>query len=114
MCPLNHTVVATDRNSRCESWHGACRLVADEERDAADLWVVNSCTVKNPSQAAMGSLLARGRALGKALVGTGCVPQGSRSAPELAGLSLLGALPAATFFAGSVQAERLWRPAAYF
>ena len=54
--------------------------------------MVNSCTVKNPSQAAMGSLLARGRALGKGLVVTGCVPQGSRSAPELAGLSLLGAL----------------------
>ena len=57
--------------------------------------MVNSCTVKNPSQAAMASLLARGRALGKALVVTGCVPQGSRSAPELQGLSLLGALSAA-------------------
>lgn len=42
-----------------------CRLVADEKRDTADVWLVNSCTVKNPSQAAMGSLLARGRALGK-------------------------------------------------
>jgi hypothetical protein len=26
------------------------RLVGDEERDAADLWLLNSCTVKNPSQ----------------------------------------------------------------
>ncbi|KAK9839714.1 hypothetical protein WJX81_008306 [Elliptochloris bilobata] len=66
------------------------RLVADGERDAADLWLVNSCTVKNPSQAAMAGLLARGRALGKALVVSGCVPQGSRNAPDLQGLSLLG------------------------
>jgi len=54
---------------------------------------VNTCTVKSPSQAAAGSLLARGRALGKALLVTGCVPQGARAAPELQGLSLLGASP---------------------
>ncbi len=53
--------------------------------------MVNTCTVKSPSQAAAGSLLARGRALGKALLVTGCVPQGSRAVPELQGLSLLGA-----------------------
>jgi len=26
------------------------RLVPDDERDAAQLWLLNSCTVKNPSQ----------------------------------------------------------------
>ncbi len=52
---------------------------------------MSTCTVKSPSQAAAGSLLARGRALGKALLVTGCVPQGARAAPELQGLSLLGA-----------------------
>ena len=39
----------------------------------------------------MSSLLARGRALGKALVVAGCVPQGDRRIPELQDLSLLGA-----------------------
>lgn len=30
------------------------RLVGDEERDVADLWLLNSCTVKNPSQVRVG------------------------------------------------------------
>eukprot|EP00955_Chlamydomonas_euryale_P043316 352554-Chlamydomonas_euryale.AAC.12 len=38
----------------------------------------------------MGSVLTAGRAAGKALVVSGCVPQGDRRAKELAGLSLLG------------------------
>jgi hypothetical protein len=66
------------------------RLLEDADREAADLWLINTCTVKNPSQAAMSSLLARGRALGKALVVAGCVPQGDRRIPELQDLSLLG------------------------
>lgn len=67
------------------------RLLQDErDADAADLWLVNTCTVKNPSQAAMGSIIARGRQLQKPMVIAGCVPQGDKRASELEGLSLLG------------------------
>lgn len=64
--------------------------MADDKQDAADLWLVNTCTVKNPSQAAMSTLVARGKALNKKLVVCGCVPQGDKKVPELQDLSLLG------------------------
>lgn len=66
-------------------------LVPDDKKDTASAWVINSCTVKNPSQSAMANLLAAGRAAGKAILVAGCVPQGDRRAAELQGLSLLGA-----------------------
>ena len=56
----------------------------------ADAWVVNTCTVKNPSQSAMNTVIRDGRALNKALVIAGCVPQGDKTARELDGLTLLG------------------------
>ena len=62
----------------------------DAHADDAQLWLLNTCTVKSPSQSAMDTLLRRGRAAGKALVVAGCVPQGDRRAAELQGLSLLG------------------------
>ena len=40
------------------------RIVAESEREAADLWLINSCTVKNPSEEHMVTDLKRGRALG--------------------------------------------------
>lgn len=49
--------------------------MGDTEADSADLWLINSCTVKSPSQSAMDTLLRRGKQLGKALVVAGCVPQ---------------------------------------
>jgi threonylcarbamoyladenosine tRNA methylthiotransferase CDKAL1 len=61
-----------------------------EDAAAADLWLLNTCTVKSPSQSAMDTLLAAGKAAGKALLVAGCVPQGDRDAAALAGLSLLG------------------------
>ena len=63
--------------------------ITDDSMDA-DVWVVNTCTVKNPSQTAMANLLERGRKLGKPLLVCGCVPQGDHKAKELEGLSVLG------------------------
>ena len=53
-------------------------LASDTQRD-------NTCTVKSPSQSALETLINRGRAAGKALLVAGCVPQGDRDAPSLAG-----------------------------
>lgn len=66
------------------------RLLGDEERDAADLWLINSCTVKNPSEAHMATDLKRGRSLGKALVVAGCVSQAEPDLDSLEGLSIVG------------------------
>ena len=65
-------------------------LLPDAERQSADLWLINTCTVKSPSQSAMDTVLAAGRAAGKALLVAGCVPQGDRHAEGLEGLSVLG------------------------
>lgn len=65
-------------------------IVDDASSDEADLWLINSCTVKGPSQAAVGTLVRRARQQGKAVVVAGCVPQGDRKAQELEDVSLLG------------------------
>ena len=71
----------------------ARRLVDDCDRDSAECWVINTCTVKSPSQSAMDNLIAKGQAGDKALVVAGCVPQGDRRAKQLQGLSVIGGNP---------------------
>ncbi|PIN00797.1 putative Fe-S oxidoreductase [Handroanthus impetiginosus] len=61
-----------------------------ENQDEADLWLINTCTVKSPSQSAMDTLIAKGRNANKPLVVAGCVPQGSRNLKELEGVSIVG------------------------
>ncbi|VVA94997.1 unnamed protein product [Arabis nemorensis] len=61
-----------------------------EVPDDADLWLINTCTVKSPSQSAMSTLISRGRSGKKPLVIAGCVPQGSRDLKELEGISVVG------------------------
>lgn len=60
------------------------RLIFEEaDREEADLWLVNSCTVKSPSQSAMATVIQDAQRLGKGLVVAGCVPQGDKNAREL-------------------------------
>ena len=54
-----------------------------DESSAADVWLINSCTVKDPSQAAFMHLVKKGQGLGKAVVVAGCVPQGERKVKGL-------------------------------
>ncbi|CAA7052403.1 unnamed protein product [Microthlaspi erraticum] len=61
-----------------------------EVPEEADLWLINTCTVKSPSQSAMSTLITRGRSGKKPLVIAGCVPQGSRDLKELEGVSVVG------------------------
>ncbi|KAG9444073.1 hypothetical protein H6P81_015413 [Aristolochia fimbriata] len=58
--------------------------------EEADLWIVNTCTVKSPSQSAMETLISKCKKAGKPLVVAGCVPQGSRDLKELEGISIIG------------------------
>jgi len=43
---------------------------------SADLWILNSCTVKNPAEDHFRNEIKQAQALGKYIVAAGCVPQG--------------------------------------
>lgn len=64
-------------------------LITDAPEDA-DLWLINSCTVKNPSQDAMMTYVKNAKEQRKGLVVAGCVPQGDRNLKELEGVSVVG------------------------
>ncbi|XP_078434444.1 methylthiotransferase [Wolffia australiana] len=61
-----------------------------DDPEGADLWLINTCTVKSPSQSAMSTLISKCKSAKKAIVVAGCVPQGSRDLEELEGVSVIG------------------------
>lgn len=62
-----------------------------EDPLAADLWLLNSCTVKSPAEQHFKNEIEKCRSLGKYVVVAGCVPQGaSRSTDYLKNLSVIG------------------------
>jgi len=56
----------------------------------ADLWVLNSCTVKNPSENSFLGTISKANQAGKKVVLAGCVPQGDRQLPSTGKYSVLG------------------------
>lgn len=61
------------------------------EKDKADLWLLNSCTVKNPSEDTFRNDIQSGLKVGKKVVVAGCVPQGGASKQDyMKGLSIVG------------------------
>lgn len=58
--------------------------------EEADICLINSCTVKNPSQEAMITVMKKAQERGKACVVAGCVPQADRYLKGLERVSLLG------------------------
>lgn len=61
-----------------------------ESKENADLWLLNSCTVKNPSEDTFRNEIEHGISNGKHVVVAGCVPQGAPKAQYLKGLSVIG------------------------
>uniref|UniRef100_A0A1A9ZKW6 tRNA-t(6)A37 methylthiotransferase n=1 Tax=Glossina pallidipes TaxID=7398 RepID=A0A1A9ZKW6_GLOPL len=61
-----------------------------DAKDKADLWLLNSCTVKNPSEDTFRNEIENGMRNGKHVVVAGCVPQGAPKADYLRGLSVIG------------------------
>lgn len=61
-----------------------------EDRELADVWVVNSCTVKDPSQSAFMNVVTKAKSSGRALVVAGCVPQGDEELKGLEDVSVVG------------------------
>jgi len=66
--------------------------VSDKDADlrTADCAVLNSCTVKGPSQQAFMNMVKKCQDLHVPLVVAGCVPQGQRDMPELQHVSIIG------------------------
>ncbi|XP_053638346.1 threonylcarbamoyladenosine tRNA methylthiotransferase isoform X4 [Cherax quadricarinatus] len=63
--------------------------IVDEKFDA-DVWVLNSCTVKNPAEDHFRNEIKAGREAGKKVVVAGCVSQAAPRSEFLEGLSIIG------------------------
>jgi len=61
-----------------------------EDKNSADLWLLNSCAVKNPAEDHFRNEVEAALAKGKAVVAAGCVGQGRPNAGYLEGVSILG------------------------
>lgn len=62
----------------------------DKERLKANLWVLNSCTVKNPAEDHFKNAIQAAQSANIPVVVTGCVPQGSPKDKFVKGLSTVG------------------------
>ena len=67
----------------------SCFTTTESPLDA-DLWLLNSCTVKGPSEDSFINAVRSGKKLKKKIVIAGCVPQGQRNHRDLEGLSVVG------------------------
>lgn len=61
-----------------------------ENKYKADLWLLNSCTVKSPAEDHFRNEIEAGKKIGKHVVVAGCVPQGAPKSSFLQGLSMIG------------------------
>lgn len=61
-----------------------------ENPEEADLWLLNSCTVKGPAETHFRNEVEKGQKLGKHIVAAGCVPQGAPKLKYLQKLSIIG------------------------
>ncbi|CAI5438588.1 unnamed protein product [Caenorhabditis angaria] len=63
-------------------------IVKNEQE--ADVWVLNSCTVKTPSEQQANNLLTQGQNDGKKIIMAGCVSQAAPNEPWLQDCSIVG------------------------
>ncbi|XP_011303966.1 threonylcarbamoyladenosine tRNA methylthiotransferase [Fopius arisanus] len=61
-----------------------------QDKLEADLWLLNSCTVKAPAEDHFRNEIEAGRKMGKHVVVAGCVPQGAPKTSFLSNLSVIG------------------------
>lgn len=61
-----------------------------DHREKADLWLLNSCTVKAPAEDHFRNEIESGKNAGKHVVVAGCVPQGAPKTGFLEGMSVIG------------------------
>lgn len=86
----SHNVSDSEYMAGLLAKHGY-HVVTDASRsEEAHLWLLNSCTVKGPSQDHLMTEVRRARAAKKKLVLAGCVPQGDSTMAVLDGVSVVG------------------------
>ena len=56
----------------------------------SDLVLINSCTVKNPSQDSFIQMIGNSHTASKPVVVAGCVPQGDANLKDISNLSIVG------------------------
>ncbi|PIC55485.1 hypothetical protein B9Z55_000744 [Caenorhabditis nigoni] len=61
-----------------------------KEGENADVWVLNSCTVKTSSEQQANNLIVQGQGQGKKIIMAGCVSQAAPSEPWLQNVSIVG------------------------
>ncbi|CAL1285411.1 unnamed protein product [Larinioides sclopetarius] len=61
-----------------------------DDASLADIWLLNSCTVKNPAEDHFRNAIDEGRKKGKYVVVAGCVSQAAPKTPYMEGLSMIG------------------------
>uniref|UniRef100_H2YA80 tRNA-t(6)A37 methylthiotransferase n=1 Tax=Ciona savignyi TaxID=51511 RepID=H2YA80_CIOSA len=64
--------------------------VVTENGEHADLWLLNSCTVKNPAEDHFRNMISKAQSLKKHIVLAGCVAQGAPKQTYMQGLSIIG------------------------
>ena len=62
----------------------------NDDKDSADVWLLNSCTVKTPAEHHFMNDITEGKAKGKKIVAAGCVPQAEPGSTYLEGVSIVG------------------------
>lgn len=83
----------THNNSDTEYMAGQLAMYGyklSDDKLKADLWLLNSCTVKNPAEDQFRNEIEHGKKIGKHIVVAGCVPQGAPKSSFLQGLSIIG------------------------
>ncbi|XP_029677348.1 threonylcarbamoyladenosine tRNA methylthiotransferase [Formica exsecta] len=83
----------THNNSDTEYMAGQLALYGynlSDDKLKADLWLLNSCTVKNPAEDQFRNEIEYGKKMAKHIVVAGCVPQGAPKSSFLQGLSIIG------------------------
>lgn len=70
--------------------HGYNVLLDDDKKNDADVWLLNSCTVKGPSEQTFINDINKSLEQGKKVVLAGCVPQAAPNKKEFDGLSVIG------------------------
>ena len=58
--------------------------------ESSDITIINSCTVKSPSQAAFLNTVTKSKSFNKKVIVGGCVPQAERNIPGLESCSIVG------------------------
>ncbi|KAK0425009.1 hypothetical protein QR680_008978 [Steinernema hermaphroditum] len=64
--------------------------ITRDEKDSADLWLLNSCTVKTPSEQQVENNIADAQKKGTKVVVAGCVSQAAPNEPWLKDISIVG------------------------